>query len=65
MTIYIVNIILIGNGDAEISGAKTFFQQHFVTKNLGQLRYFLGIEIVEMQKQLYYHRENMFLISYR
>ena len=43
--VYVDDIVIIGSNKLEILKLKTFLQIKFETKNLGVLRYFLGIEI--------------------
>jgi hypothetical protein len=44
--IYVDDLIIIGDSDADISDLKKFLKQKFEMKVLGKLRYFLGIEVI-------------------
>lgn len=50
MIIYVDDIILIGNNPEEIGKLKNILVEKFEVKNLGQLKYFLGIEVAWSQK---------------
>ncbi|KAL0311158.1 UNVERIFIED_CONTAM: Retrovirus-related Pol polyprotein from transposon RE2 [Sesamum angustifolium] len=43
--VYVDDILITGSDLVGIEEAKTYLQKHFVTKDLGRPRYFLGIEI--------------------
>ena len=45
MVVYVDDIILTGDDVKAIEATKAHLQKHFVTKDLGSLRYFLGIEV--------------------
>ncbi|KAK4406265.1 Retrovirus-related Pol polyprotein from transposon RE2 [Sesamum angolense] len=45
LAVYVDDILITGSDIVGIEEAKTYLQKHFVTKDLGRLRYFLGIEI--------------------
>ena len=44
LIVYVDDIIINGDDTLGIEELNTFLQRQFHTKNLGQLRYFLGIE---------------------
>ena len=44
MAVYVDDIILTGSDDQGIHAAQTFLQSHFVCRDMGRPRYFLGIE---------------------
>ncbi|XP_049931235.1 retrovirus-related Pol polyprotein from transposon RE1 isoform X2 [Nymphaea colorata] len=50
--IYVDDIIVTGDDIQGISNIKGVLGRHFVTKDLGELRYFLGIEFARNQKGL-------------
>ncbi|KAL0393252.1 UNVERIFIED_CONTAM: Retrovirus-related Pol polyprotein from transposon RE1 [Sesamum radiatum] len=45
LAVYVDDILITGSDIDRIEEAKTYLQKHFVTKDLGRPRYFLGIEI--------------------
>ncbi|KAL0309234.1 UNVERIFIED_CONTAM: Retrovirus-related Pol polyprotein from transposon RE2 [Sesamum radiatum] len=45
LAVYVDDILITGSDSDRIEEAKTYLQKHFVTKDLGRPRYFLGIEI--------------------
>ncbi|GJY31754.1 ribonuclease H-like domain-containing protein [Tanacetum coccineum] len=47
LLVYVDDIVIIGNDDAGIKEFKVFLNTKFMIKDLGVLKYFLGIEIVE------------------
>lgn len=47
------DIVLAGNSIHEIHLVKKLFDQKFKIKDLGQLRYFLGFEIVRATKDIF------------
>lgn len=52
--------MIIGDDFEGINMLKLFLQQHFHTKDLGKLQYFLGIEILDPYKASIYLRGNMY-----
>jgi hypothetical protein len=46
IVIYVDDLIIIGNNDANISDLKKLLKQKFEMKDLGELRYFFGIEVI-------------------
>ena len=53
LAIYVDDIVIIRSDKLEISKLKTFFQTKFQTKDLGVLKYFLGIEIAQGKKGIF------------
>ncbi len=52
IVIYVDDLIIIGNSDADISDLKKLLKQKFEMKDLGKLRYFLGIEVIKSPKRI-------------
>ena len=46
LVVYVDDIIIIGSDSKDISSLKSFLQSQFHTKDLGMLRYFLGIKVM-------------------
>ncbi len=46
VVIYVDDLIIIGDSDADISDLKKLLKRKFEMKDLGELRYFLGIEVI-------------------
>jgi hypothetical protein len=44
--IYVDDLIIIGDSDVDISNLKKFLKQKFEMKDLGELHYFLSIEVI-------------------
>nr|XP_027062737.1 uncharacterized protein LOC113689106 [Coffea arabica] len=53
LVVYVDDIVITGNDAASISSLKTFLHSQFQTKNLGLLKYFLGIEIAKSRKGIF------------
>jgi Reverse transcriptase (RNA-dependent DNA polymerase) len=51
--VYVDDIIMIGNNNDDIKNVKLFLKNEFDIKDLGKLRYFLGIEIAHSNKGLF------------
>ena len=52
LVVYVDDIPLTGNDTTGISKTKQFLSQHFVTKNMGKSRYFLGIEFAYVKDRM-------------
>ncbi|KAI3788114.1 hypothetical protein L2E82_00783 [Cichorium intybus] len=52
LLVYVDDIVLTGNNEQEIESVKVFLKSQFLIKDLGILRYFLGIEIVKTNSGL-------------
>ncbi len=53
IVIYVDDLIITGDSDADISNLKKLLKQKFKTKDLGELRYFLGIEVIHSPKGIW------------
>ncbi|GJV74534.1 ribonuclease H-like domain-containing protein [Tanacetum coccineum] len=52
LLIYVDDIIITGNSVFEIEKFKVFLKSKFMIKDLGKLKYFLGIEVVDTDKAI-------------
>ncbi|GJV60970.1 ribonuclease H-like domain-containing protein [Tanacetum coccineum] len=50
LLVYVDDIIIIGNNVSEIEKFKVYLKSKFMIKDLGKLKYFLGIEIIDTSK---------------
>ncbi|GJY95026.1 ribonuclease H-like domain-containing protein [Tanacetum coccineum] len=50
LLVYVDDIIITGNSVSEIEKFKVFLKSKFMIKDLGKLKYFLGIEVVDNDK---------------
>ncbi|GJW85716.1 ribonuclease H-like domain-containing protein [Tanacetum coccineum] len=50
LLVYVDDIIIIGNSVSEINKFKVFLKSKFMIKYLGKIKYFLGIEIIDIDK---------------
>lgn len=46
--VYVDDIILIGNNEVEISKVNSLLKSKFSIKDLGKMKYFIGIEVVDI-----------------
>ena len=53
LVVYVDDIIITGNDDSGISSLKSFLHSQFQTKDLGPLKYFLGVEIARSKKGIF------------
>jgi hypothetical protein len=51
--IYVDDLIITGENDVDISDLKKLLKQKFEMKDLGELRYFLGIEVIHSPKGIW------------
>lgn len=56
MLVYVDDMLIIGDGLKLIEDAKVILQQSFKMKNLGELRFFLGIEFARSSKGILMHQ---------
>ena len=55
--VYVDDIVIIVDDVQGISDLKSLLQQKFQTKDLGPLRYFLGIEVTRSKKRISLSRQ--------
>jgi hypothetical protein len=53
IVIYVDDLIIIGDSDVDISDLKKFLNQKFAMKDLGELHYFLSIEVIKFPKGIW------------
>jgi len=53
IVIYFDDLIITGDSDVDISYLKKLLKQKFEMKDLGELRYFLGIEVIQSPKGIW------------
>ena len=53
LVVYMDDIVITGSDSKGISSLKSFLQSQFHTKNLGMLRYFLGIEVMRSKHEIF------------
>ncbi len=53
IVIYVDDLIITGDSDADISDLNKLLKQKFEMKDLGELRYFLGIEVIHSPKGIW------------
>ncbi|RVX01807.1 Retrovirus-related Pol polyprotein from transposon TNT 1-94 [Vitis vinifera] len=53
LVLYVDHIVITGNDHAGISDLKAFMHSKFHTKDLGELKYFLGIEVSRSKKRMF------------
>ena len=54
-----VDIVIIGSDMIDISSLKSFLHGHFHAKDLGTLKYFLGVEVMRSKHGILYPKGNM------
>ena len=54
ITIYVDDLIIVGDSAMEIDHVKGLLKQEFEMKDLGDLRYFLGIEIIRTLEGIWF-----------
>ena len=53
LVVYVDDIVITGSNSKGISSLKSFLQSQFHTKDLGMLRYFLGIEVIRSKHEIF------------
>jgi len=53
LVVYVDDIVITGNDESGIYNLKKFIHSQFQTKDLGELKYFLGVEITRSSKGIY------------
>ena len=53
LVVYVDDIVISGSDSEGISSLKSFPQSQFHTKDLGILRYFLGIEVMQSKNEIF------------
>ena len=53
LVVYVDDIVITGNDMTGISSLKSFLHGQFHTKDLGMLKYFLGVEVIESQRAIF------------
>ncbi|GJW73842.1 ribonuclease H-like domain-containing protein [Tanacetum coccineum] len=61
LLVYMDDIIITGNSISEIEKFKVYLKSKFMIKDLGKLKYFLGIEVVDTDKGIYLNQRKYFL----
>ena len=59
VVIYVDDLIVIGDCDVDIDDVKLLLKQKFEMKDLGELHYFLGIEVIRSLEGYGCCRDNM------
>ncbi|MDM1544258.1 reverse transcriptase domain-containing protein [Empedobacter sp. 189-2] len=58
ITIYVDDLIVGGDSEEEVVHVKGLLMQKFEMKDLGELRYFLGIEVIRMPERIWLSHSN-------
>jgi hypothetical protein len=53
ITIYVDNLIVGGDNEKEVEHVKSLLKQKFDMKDLGELKFFLGIEVIRMPQGIW------------
>jgi len=61
VVIYVDDIVLAANSLAEIDQLKNSLRSHFNMRDLGKLKYFLGLEVVHSSSNLYLCQQKYYL----
>ena len=52
LVVYVDDIVITGSDSKSILSLKSFLHSHFHTKDLGMLKYFLGIEVMRSKQRI-------------
>ena len=52
LVVYVDDIVIIGSYSKGILSLKSFFHNQFHTKDLGMLKYFLGVEVMRCKQRI-------------
>ena len=55
MLVYVDDMVLAGNNTKMLTKVKALLASHFQIKDLGHLKYFLGLELARSPKGIYLH----------
>ncbi len=58
--IYVDDLIVTRDSDGDIFDLKKLLKQKFEMKDLGELRYFFSIEVIQFPKEIWLLQKNMF-----
>ena len=59
LVVYVDDIFIIGSDTPGISSLKSFLHGNFHTKDLGMLKYFLGVEVMRSKRGILLSQKNM------
>lgn len=62
---YVDDIVLSGDSGEEMDKLKGLLPKEFKIKDLGNLKYFLGMKVAQTKKGILYLKENIYLIVSR
>ncbi|RVW48104.1 Retrovirus-related Pol polyprotein from transposon RE1 [Vitis vinifera] len=65
LIVYVDDIILSGNDMGELQNLKKYLSEEFEVKDLGNLKYFLGMEVARSRKGIVVSQENTYSIFLR
>jgi len=65
LTVYVDDILLIRSDSVALAETKEYLKRHFVTKDMGKPRFFLGLKLLIKGMVYFYLRESIHLISSR
>ena len=61
LVVYVDDIVIIKSNSKRISSLKSFLHSQFYTKDLGMLRYFLGIEVMRCKHEIFFSQRKYVL----